>query len=63
MNKTVIDSFGFRGLAGLLLVLLVAVPTTAAPSVETPSGAYLAGRHAQETRDYAAAATWFEDRS
>jgi tetratricopeptide (TPR) repeat protein len=60
MNKTVIDSFGFRVLAGLLLALLVAVPSIAAPSIETTSGAYLAGRHAQETRDYAAAATWFE---
>ena len=31
------------------------------PSTETPFGAYLAGRHAEETRDYAAAASWFED--
>ena len=61
MNKKVIDGFGFSGLAGLLLAVLVAVPSTAAPSLEAPSGAYLAGRHAQETRDYAAAATWFED--
>src|SRR4029077_17061609 len=29
--------------------------------MEAPSGAYLAGRHAQETRDYAAAALWYED--
>ena len=61
MNKKAIDGFGFSGLAGLLLAVLVAVPSTAAPSLEAPSGAYLAGRHAQETRDYAAAATWFED--
>jgi len=61
MNKKVIDGFGFSSLAGLLLAVLVAVPSTAAPSLEAPSGAYLAGRHAQETRDYAAAATWFED--
>ena len=61
MNKKVIDGFGFSGLAGLALAVLVAVPSTAAPSLEAPSGAYLAGRHAQETRDYAAAATWFED--
>jgi len=61
MNKTVIDSFGFSGLAGLLLALVGATPSTATPSLEAPSGAYLAGRHAQETRDYAAAVTWFED--
>ena len=61
MNKTVIDIFRIWGLAGLLLALLVAVPGEAAPSPGTTSGAYLAGRHAQETRDYAAAASWYED--
>ena len=34
---------------------------TAAADSETPFGAYLAGRHAQEKRDYPAAAKWFED--
>src|SRR5215472_3160452 len=61
MNEKVIDIFAIRGLAGLLLALVVAAPSEAAPNFETPSGAYLAGRHAQETRDYAAAASWFED--
>src|SRR6516162_6957061 len=61
MDEKVIDIFGIRGLAGLLLALIVAAPSEAAPNIETPSGAYLAGRHAQETRDYAAAASWYED--
>src|SRR5271163_1965977 len=49
------------GLAGFLLACAVATPSEAALSMENPFGAYLAGRHAQETRDYAAAASWFED--
>jgi len=57
----VIDIFGTGGLAGLLLAFVAVAPGVAAPNFETPSGAYLAGRHAQETRDYAAAASWFED--
>src|SRR6516162_2954742 len=61
MDEKVIDIFGIRGLAGLLLALIVAAPSEAAPDIETPSGAYLAGRHAQETRDYTAAASWYED--
>ncbi len=31
------------------------------PVIEVPFGAYLAGRHAQQMRDYQAAAAWFED--
>jgi len=61
MNEKVIEIFGIRALAGLLLAFVVAAPSEAAPSIETPTGAYLAGRHAQETRDYAAAASWYED--
>ena len=61
MNEKVIDIFGTGGLAGLLLAFVVVAPSVAASNLETPSGAYLAGRHAQETRDYAAAASWFED--
>src|SRR5271168_2608202 len=49
------------GLAGFLLACAVATPSEAALSMENPFGAYLAGRHAQETRDYAAAASWYED--
>ena len=30
------------------------------PSFEAPFGAYLAGRHAQQIRDYQTAASWFE---
>src|SRR6516164_626487 len=61
MNEKVMEIFGIRGLAGLLLAFVVAAPGKAAPNIETPTGAYLAGRHAQETRDYAAAASWYED--
>ena len=61
MNEKVMEIFGIRGLAGLLLAFVVAAPSEAAPNIETPIGAYLAGRHAQETRDYAAAASWYED--
>jgi tetratricopeptide (TPR) repeat protein len=32
----------------------------AAADTQLPFGAYLAGRHAQDVRDYAAAASWFE---
>jgi len=61
MNEKVMEIFGIKGLAGLLLAFVVAAPSKAAPNIETPTGAYLAGRHAQETRDYAAAASWYED--
>jgi tetratricopeptide (TPR) repeat protein len=46
---------------GLLLAGFLAIGSAAAADTETPFGAYLAGRHAQERRDYAAAAAWFED--
>ncbi|HEY1300461.1 MAG TPA: tetratricopeptide repeat protein [Stellaceae bacterium] len=36
-------------------------PEAASPASDSPYGAYLAGRHAQEQREYAAAAGWFED--
>jgi tetratricopeptide (TPR) repeat protein len=61
MNEKVIDIFVTGGLAGLLLAFVLATPSRAAPTMDTPSGAYLAGRHAQETRDYAAAASWYEN--
>jgi tetratricopeptide (TPR) repeat protein len=51
-----------------MLALFVAGSSGAAPTseqpqaaAEAPFGAYLAGRHAQQVRDYQAAATWFED--
>src|SRR6201993_1352872 len=47
--------------AGLFLAGLLAIGGPAGAGPETPSGAYLAGRHAQEKRDYTAAAKWFED--
>src|SRR6516225_6974022 len=61
MNRKVIDIFRIWGLVGLSLACVAAAASKAAPNIETPSGAYLAGRHAQETRDYAAAASWYED--
>ncbi len=61
MERTVIDNFHGLVWAGLLLVGLAATPSQAAPSTETLFGEYLAGRHAQETRDYAKAAVFFED--
>jgi tetratricopeptide (TPR) repeat protein len=61
MNKKVIDILEVCGLAGALLAFTVVAPTAAAANIETSFGAYLAGRHAQETRDYAAAAAWYED--
>src|SRR5215469_13513145 len=60
MKEKVIDISRIWGLAGLLLAFVPA-PSGAAPTMDTPSGAYLAGRHAQETRDYAAAASWYEN--
>jgi tetratricopeptide (TPR) repeat protein len=61
MNTKAMKIFGIRGLAGFLLACAVTTSSGAVPSTETPFGAYLAGRHAEETRDYAAAASWFED--
>ena len=39
---------------------VAAVPGMPAPDAKQLFGEYLAGRHAQETRDYVAAAQWFE---
>jgi tetratricopeptide (TPR) repeat protein len=61
MTKPVIDIFRRLVLAGVLLMGIATTPTDAAPSTETLFGEYLAGRHAQETRDYAKAAEFFED--
>jgi tetratricopeptide (TPR) repeat protein len=61
MERTVIDIFRGLGLAGLLLIGIAATPASAAPSTATLFGEYLAGRHAQETRDYATAAEFFEE--
>jgi len=59
-------------IAGLLTVVLAASACLAAPepavpgklpaiAAETPFGAYLAGRHAQEEGDYRTAALWYEE--
>ena len=56
MAKTVADIVRICGLWGLIVAGLAN-----AASAQTLFGAYLAGRHAQETRDYAGAAEWFED--
>src|SRR5215813_6386739 len=61
MNEKVIDILKILGLAGLLVAGVAIAPSEAAPNIETISGAYLAGRHAQEKRDYTAAASWYED--
>ena len=61
MNERVIDIFTIWGLAGLLVTCVATVPAKPASAVETTSGAYLAGRHAQETREYDAAASWYEE--
>ena len=56
------------GLVSFLLAALTVAASQAAPSpakpelaTEAPFGAYLAGRHAQHTRDYQAAVNWFEE--
>src|SRR5215468_2207123 len=61
MNRSVHDIFRNAAVAGLLLAGVLTAGCAAATAAETPFGAYLAGRHAQETRDYTAAAVWFED--
>src|SRR5262252_6701383 len=61
MIKPVMDIFRNLVLAGVMLLGIAATPTDAAPTTETLFGEYLAGRHAQETRDYATAAEFFED--
>ncbi|MGH7029794.1 MAG: tetratricopeptide repeat protein [Stellaceae bacterium] len=55
-------------LAGFLLAAFASTAGLAAPSTEGPAnsagspyGAYLAGRHAQEERDYRAAALWYRE--
>ena len=61
MKRPVIDIFRSLVLAAVLLMGIATTPTDAAPTTETLFGEYLAGRHAQETRDYAKAAEFFED--
>src|SRR6266436_3852168 len=61
MEHSVTDILRSRPGTGLLLAGLLAIAGQAAADPQTPFGAYLAGRHAQERRDYAAAAAWFED--
>jgi tetratricopeptide (TPR) repeat protein len=46
--------------AASLMVVTPAVASVPAGDASTPFGAYLAGRHAQEMRNYDEAATWFE---
>src|SRR6266850_5113295 len=61
MEHSVTDILRSLPGTGLLLAGLLAIGSAAAADTQTPFGAYLAGRHAQERRDYAAAASWFED--
>jgi tetratricopeptide (TPR) repeat protein len=68
MGITVIEISWWRRLAGFLLAAALASTAGIAASAKdepagsasTPFGAYLAGRHAQEERDYQAAALWYE---
>src|SRR5206468_1053163 len=59
--RSVDSIFGKRATAGLFVAGILAIGGAGAAETETPFGAYLAGRHAQERRDYAAAVAWFED--
>src|ERR1700731_2801247 len=61
MEHSVTDILRSRPGTGLLRAGLLGMGRGAAADTQTPFGAYLAGRHAQERRDYAAAAAWFED--
>ena len=68
MGITVIEPLRIGCVAGVLMAVLAAGAAMAAPSppepaisADTPFGAYLAGRHAQQERDYGNAALWFED--
>ena len=61
MEHLITDILRNRAGGGLLLAGLLATGSAAAADTQTPYGAYLAGRHAQERRDYTAAAAWFED--
>ena len=65
MGRTVIDVSRMWGAMSLLVASLATGASEVAPTIETPGetplGAYLAGRHAQQIRDYSAAASWFEN--
>jgi tetratricopeptide (TPR) repeat protein len=72
MRMTGIGTARIGCIAGLLTVVLAAGACLAAPepavpgklpaiAAETPFGAYLAGRHAQEEGNYRAAALWYEE--
>jgi tetratricopeptide (TPR) repeat protein len=61
MERPVGKVFWKRAAAGVLLAGILTIGTGAAADIQAPFGAYLAGRHAQERRDYAAATGWFED--
>ncbi len=75
MRMTVIGAARIGCLAGLLTMGLAGGACLAAPepvvpagpakltaiAADTPFGAYLAGRHAQEEGDYRAAALWYEE--
>ena len=61
MVHSATDILRNRAGAGLLVAGLLAIGSAAAADTQTTYGAYLAGRHAQERRDYTAAAAWFED--
>ena len=68
MGNKVIEQLRVACIAGFCLFVLGSAVSLAAQGKEeqaasatTPFGAYLAGRHAQEERDYGNAALWFEE--
>jgi tetratricopeptide (TPR) repeat protein len=68
MRIKVIKQLRLACVAGLFLSTFAGAASIAAlaneepaASADTPFGAYLAGRHAQEERDYGNAALWFEE--
>ncbi|HTV45898.1 MAG TPA: tetratricopeptide repeat protein [Stellaceae bacterium] len=63
----VIEMARMGRLAGILLVAAMSTASLAAPANDapaspgdTPFGAYLSGRHAEEEHDYSAAALWYQ---
>src|SRR5262245_58005931 len=68
MGRSVLDACRNWSLTAVVLAGLAGGTSEAGPSADKsePStealfGSYLAGRHAQHTRDYGAAAGWFEE--
>src|SRR5215471_7981006 len=68
MGNSVMDARWIWGPLTVVLASFMSIANSAAPAAdkpqpttEAPFGAYLAGRHAQQVRDYQAAVGWFEE--